>query len=110
MMKTKINNQGWTVGLADCHDPKLIADGVQCMGCTWCGSYSIWVSKEIPLELRHKVLIHEITHAYMYMTQAYLPEHLDEEFMCNFFEAFGKEIIADADRIYRELLKEYPGV
>lgn len=52
----------------------------------------------------HKVLIHELTHAYLYY-YGFSGAELTEELVCNFVEIYGEEIITVANKLIKEEVK-----
>lgn len=53
----------------------------------------------------HKaVLIHELTHAYLWYYGFGGGVNLEEELICNFFERYGERIIKDANKIIESMI------
>ena len=65
----------------------------------------IRLSKDSDKDLLYSVIIHELVHAYVF--EYGMPrENYNQEDMCNFFGAYGTEIIENACRIQSLLSRE----
>lgn len=60
--------------------------------------HKIYLYNKLEIEHKYKTLIHEMTHAYI-SSYGFKDIIFDEENICNFFEAYGKQII-DNTRTY----------
>lgn len=104
----KINLEGltWQVELADAHSPELMVDNEPCRGTTWCGHQRIYISNELSPECALRVIRHEVTHAYIWSTQIYLPKTFDEEYICDFMAVWAPCILDTSKRIFEVLYNE----
>ena len=105
-MKIELEGMTWQVELADAHSPELMVDNECCRGTTWCGHQRIYISNELTPECALRVIIHEVTHAYMWSTQIYLPKTFDEEYICNFMAVWSSRILNMSKKIFEVLYNE----
>lgn len=59
----------------------------------------ITISKNLDKQLSYSTIVHELTHAYLFECGIYDKEYSNEN-VCNFFGAYGKDIMASAELIY----------
>lgn len=105
-MKLTINNQnfeiieqgdGDNVYLNNPNDDKVMR-----IGCTDFLNNTIYLHKSLPtLEKKKQTLIHELTHAYIYAFGFSTEEYFNHELVCEFIEAYGRDIIRTADEYFR---------
>lgn len=91
-MVISIANQTWQVYAVESNHPGLFVDGTARRGACWCGDSKIYVSNELEADQIRRVLMHELTHAYIYATQAVTPEAWDEESICELYAIWGMQI------------------
>ena len=111
MMKFDICNQPWSIEIVPAHDPGLWVDGTARVGATWPIAYKIYISDELNVDQGYRVVLHELTHAFIAATQAHNPESWTEEAVCEMVSIYGDEIIAQANTLIGGLYgKVNPGV
>jgi hypothetical protein len=104
-MKIDIIGQEWTVELVAPHDPEMKVNGNCCAGVCWKNKYKICLSNEFMTPHAKNTIRHELTHAFIFSTQAAVPEAWDEEEMSEFIGIYGKQISDLCEVIYNELYK-----
>lgn len=102
-MKTKINNLIWEIITVPCTNPALIVNGANCLGTTWINEQKIYLSEELTKITAKSVVIHELTHAFLYSTQIKEDESYTEEEMCEFLSKWGEQILCLSAEVYSEL-------
>lgn len=102
-MRININHLLWEINVVSTTDPELMVDGEMCRGTTWFGKQQIFLAKELNANTALRVIIHELTHAYLYSTQMRIPETFTEEEVCEFVACWGADIISMANEVYTEL-------
>lgn len=99
MMKFNIRDQHWSAEIVPAHDPGLWVDGTARIGATWPITCKIYVSDELNADQGYRVILHELTHAFIAATQAHSPESWTEEAVCEMVSIYGDEIIARANAL-----------
>jgi hypothetical protein len=102
-MRIHINHLLWEVNVVPTTDPGLHVDGEMCRGATWYGKQQIYLAEELTANTAMRVIIHELTHAYLYSTQMRLPDTFTEEEVCEFVACWGTDIISMANEVYTGL-------
>ncbi len=97
-MKININGYNWDVIYTSDLNNLKRSDGVITLGVTDINLMCIFIYSNLDDYMRSKVLIHELTHAYMFSYNYYIP--LDqEEFICSFVENYARDILYHCDYI-----------
>lgn len=91
-MTITINGTRWTVFKTDSHSPGLIVDGDTCRGACWCGNLTIVLSNELTRATAVRTIRHELTHAWIWTTQAVIPETWSEEDVCELIAIYAQDI------------------
>lgn len=102
-MRIHINHLLWEIEVVPTTDPELRVDGEMCRGATWYGKQQIYLAEELNANTALRVIIHELTHAYLYSTQMRLPDTFTEEEVCEFVACWAVDIVDTADAVYSEL-------
>lgn len=111
MMTFNIRNQHWYIEVVPAHDPGLWVDGTPRTGATWPVTCKIYVSDELNEDQGYRVILHELTHAFIAATQVHSPDSWTEEAVCEMVSIYGDEIIARANVLTGGLYgKVNPGV
>lgn len=111
MMRFNIRDQHWSVQMVPAHDPGLWVDGTARTGTTWSVAQEIYISDELPENQGYRVVLHELTHAFIAATQVHSPESWEEEAVCELVALYGDEIVAQANKTMEGLYgKRNPGV
>ena len=105
-MLIEIAGQQWSVEKIDAHQPGLTVDGTACRGATWCGQAKIYLSNELKGDQVMRVILHELTHAYICSTQAINTESWTEEDVCDLVAIYGNDIVVLARAVHRSLYPE----
>lgn len=98
-MHINVNGFDWEVLVVDSHDPKLIVDGTSRRGACWCGHQKIALSNELTRTTALMTIGHELTHAFVWSTQSFVPESLNEEDLCNFVALWAAPISELSKRV-----------
>lgn len=107
-MRIHINYLLWEINIVPVTDPGLMVDGEMCRGATWYGKQQIYLAAELNANTALRVIIHELTHAYLYSTQMRLPDTFTEEEVCEFVACWGADIIGMANEVHGELYYPEP--
>ena len=99
MMKFNIRDQHWCIETVPAHDPGLWVDGTARTGATWPVTCKIYVSDELNADQGYRVILHELTHAFIVATQVHSPESWTEEAVCEMVSIYGDEIVALANKL-----------
>lgn len=102
-MRIHINHLLWELKVVPTTDPELRVDGELCRGATWYGKQQIFLAAELNANTALRVIIHELTHAYLWSTQMRLPDTFTEEEICEFVACWAFEILDTANSIYTKL-------
>ena len=106
MMKFNIRDQHWSVEVVPAHDPGLWVDGTERTGATWPVAHQIYISDELNEDQAYRVILHELTHAFIRATQVHSPESWTEEAVCEMVAIYGDEIIGQANALVRGLYEK----
>jgi hypothetical protein len=91
-MKIKIHKRKYTVVFEPLERTDLLGE------CNY-ESAKITISKNLDKPLLYSTIVHELTHAYLFEYGLYDKKYSNEN-VCNFFGAYGKEIMASAELVY----------
>lgn len=102
-MEIKINGRKWQVLLVDeenkalCNDDESITCGI-----THFQRNKIYINETIEETLMRDTIIHELTHAYLFVYGFGQVESYTEEMVCDAMGAFGYDLIQNAIKIFNE--------
>lgn len=99
MRKFNIRDQHWSVEIVPAHDPGLWVDGTARTGAIWPVTCKIYISDELNEDQAYRVMLHELTHAFISATQVHSPENWTEEAVCEMIAIYGDEIIGQANAL-----------
>lgn len=105
-MIIEIAGQQWLVEKVESHHPGLFVESTARRGACWCGSAEIYISNELKGDQVARVVMHELTHAYIYSTQAVQPEAWSEEDVCELFAIYAWELCVQCQAVCRALFPE----
>ncbi len=91
-MKITVNNLPWEIILEEQGNENLIKDGDPCFGCTHYDKLKIYLDEALSIPLLHQILIHELTHVYLFSYGIHISPDDTEECICDFLGAFLDEI------------------
>lgn len=98
-MNFYMNGEKWQVVFAPATSEWLArSDGSLTLGVTDRNVMTVFLSNHLRGALLRKVLIHELTHAWMFSYDYHLSLE-EEEFVCDFLASNAEAIIAKADEI-----------
>lgn len=105
-MKVLINNISWTFNLVKGTDSNLLYDNDFNYGITCYNDACVYVSKDLPNDLRKRTLLHETVHAvlFSYMLRKY--ESFTEEELADFVAKYFDIIYTITDNVMREWANE----
>lgn len=94
-----MNGERWRVAVVPSNSQWLArSDGTLTLGVTDSNVMTVFLSKQLRGSLLRKVLLHELTHAWMFSYNYHLSLD-EEEFVCDFLASNAEAIIAKADEI-----------
>lgn len=102
-MYVRINNIDWEIVLTNNCDNLRRNNGTLTLGITDANEQTIYLFSVLKGNLLRKVLIHELTHAFIFSYNYYLSEE-EEEFICSFIDTYGTDIINNADNLLNECI------
>ena len=103
--KIKICGMNYTIKIVDAEDENLLLKGFYRAGLTSRIEETIYMADNLNNEMSKRVLLHEITHVYIYASGMARVEW-QEENVTDFIEAHLLEIYATYKKLVSELLKE----
>jgi hypothetical protein len=98
-----INGHLWEINVVPSTDSALYVEGEVCRGTTWFGKQQIFLANDLNVFTAMRVIIHELTHAFLWSTQMRLPESFTEEEVCEFVACWGHQIHEMANVVHNEL-------
>ena len=97
MIKIKINNRNWKVRFVKGTDKNLCAEDNEIVcGITNYGKSTIYINKEIDDDVMLDTIVHELTHAYLFVYGFGQVENFTEENVCDVFGAFAIDLTNQA--------------
>ena len=105
-MVIEIAGQQWQVHKVEAHHPGVMVEGTARRGACWCSKAEIYISKEVTGDQVPRVVMHELTHAYIYSTQAAQLEAWQEEEVCDLIAIYAWEICALCQAVCETLFPE----
>ena len=102
----EIIDSTWEVEIVPANSPELLVDGSACNGTPWFTLQRVYLSSVVPKNAAKRLIIHELTHAFLYVTQMTIPEKMTEEEVCDFFGCWGCQIIRLAEQLFTKLYNE----
>lgn len=101
----KVNGLDWSIVFTD-RDEDLIINGVVHLGVTDRSTQTVYLNASLQGELLRKVLVHELTHVWIF-SFGYELDRETEEMFCSFVDTFAEDIIDNSDRFLKESKDEY---
>lgn len=105
-MVIEIAEQQWQVHRVESNHPGLYVENTARRGACWCGKAEIYLSTELEGDQAVRVIMHELTHAYIYSTQAVQPENWAEEDVCELFAIYARPASILCQMICQRLFPE----
>lgn len=106
VMRILINGIEWKIVFTDNAYDLSTSQGVLTIGVTDKNTNTIYLHKSLKGKLLRKVLIHELTHAWMFSYGYYLTVD-EEEFVCSFVDTYAEEIVLEAENFLNYFRKKY---
>lgn len=102
-MQITINNRVWKIKFVSENNKNLCqSDGEQVCGITHYRTSTIYIVKTLEKSLMFDTLVHELTHAYLFVYGFAQFESFTEENVCDVFGAFAQDLIHNAQEIIFE--------
>lgn len=105
-MTVKINDITWTFELVKGTDSNLLFDNEFVYGITCYNDAHVYVSKDLPIELRKRTLLHETVHAVLFSHMLRKYESFTEEEMADFVAKYFDKIYILCNTIMNEWKNE----
>lgn len=103
-MDFKVNNAVWHLVFTD-DDAKLLVNNESKKGVIVYKTATIFIDTRVSLENQLYVLVHELTHLFLYETQIELRSTFTEEQVCEFVAMYSDTINKLAKRLIRRFYK-----
>lgn len=97
-MQITINNITWEIIFTNDINDLTLNNGNSTLGLTDLSSKTIYLYYNLRGPLLRRVLMHEITHAFIFSYNYYLTLS-EEEFICSFIDTYADNIIDDTNYI-----------
>lgn len=96
-MKIHVNGHEWSIIFTS--DPSNLRIGNTIhLGVTNKDTLQVYLNDDIRGDLLRKVLVHELTHVWMY-SYGYFVDRETEEMLCSFVDTYAQDVIEHADEI-----------
>lgn len=103
-MNVVINGWKWEIVYTSDRRNLSRSNGTLTVGVTDCNEMRIYLYEGLTGALERKVLLHELTHAFVFSYGYFLtPE--EEEFLCSFMDTYADDVVGSADMILRKFIK-----
>ena len=101
MLRFKINDRKWKLKLVKDTDKNLqkTDDEMAVCGITHFSKATIYINQEIDRHVMRDTIIHELTHAFLFVYGFGQVENFTEEMVCDIMGAYATDIVALADNI-----------
>lgn len=98
-----IKSRRWKMVLVNDDDEVLERneDEMSVCGITHFSKATIYINKDIDVDVMADTIIHELTHAYLFVYGFGQVENFTEEMVCDIMGAYAKEIIAESTKMYQ---------
>ena len=100
----RINGYDWRIKFTRDKRDLMRSDGVVTLGVTDRNDFTIYLFDGLKGDLLQKVIIHELTHAFIFSYGFYLTLE-EEEFVCSFLDTYARDIIREADYMLKSGLR-----
>lgn len=104
-MRVEINNIEWDIIFTNDTDDLKRSDGSVTFGVTDVNVLSIFIWSSLRGRILRKVMIHELSHAFIF-SYGYFLTLEEEEFLCSFIDTYAEDIIEYTDNILTKGFKE----
>ena len=103
-MDVVINGIIWHVYLTNNQNNLMTSYGQITFGVTDVNNKTIYIYSKLNDYMLNKVLIHELTHAWIFSYNYYLTID-EEEFLCSFIDTYANDILNEADDIISKMIQ-----
>lgn len=104
-MKTTINGIEWNIVLTHDREDLKRSDGSVTLGVTDLNCTTIFLWDGLHGDLLRKVLIHEMSHAFVF-SYGYTISVEEEEFLCSFIDTYAEDIISESESLLLDGFKK----
>lgn len=100
----RVNNIEWNLSLVEPHSPMLRrSDNTITLGVTDNNDRTVYINNRLSYGMFDKVLCHELCHVFSFSYGLHIPIET-EEIIADFLSTYGRDVIAVADDILKEVL------
>lgn len=99
-----INGLDWQISLVEPHSHMLKrSDGTITLGVTDNNDRTVYMNNRLSYDMFDKVLCHELCHVFSFSYGLHIPIEI-EEMIADFLSTYGRDVIAVADNILKDIL------
>jgi Zn-dependent peptidase ImmA (M78 family) len=99
-MNVKINNVNYFIKEVKRESEDLCIDGIYRCGVTFFDLGIIVIADYLPLDIKRRTLIHELTHAVLFQNGFASVNQYDEEIVCELFASYADRIIKTVNKYF----------
>ena len=100
----KVNGLNWEISLVEPHSDMLRrSDNTITLGVTDNNDRTVYMNNRLSYDMFDKVLCHELCHVFSFAYNLHIPIEI-EEMIADFLSTYGRDVIAVADDILKEVL------
>lgn len=100
-----INNEIWDIKFVDDKSDILFrSDGSKTIAVTDDSDKTIYISKNIDLDMLRKVICHEVVHCLCFSLDIYFDIYQEEK-LADFIATYGKDIIDISEKLYNKIIR-----
>lgn len=104
-MQIFIVNNVWNIMFINPNDTRLLrSDNVYSIGVCDNNTKTIYINNKLDGKLLDKVILHELTHAFIFESGIYFDDET-EEVICDFMANYGNDVLSIADDVFNKLLR-----
>lgn len=105
-MLANVAHTVWEVHKVSAHHPGLYVNDTARAGATWPMTQKIYLSDELSGDQVYRVILHELSHAWLHATQVSQQESWNEEELCDMIAIYGPDIVHLATAVHKQLYPE----
>lgn len=100
----QVNGLNWQISLVEPHSDMLRrSDNTITLGVTDNNDRTVYMNNRLSYDMFDKVLCHELCHVFSFAYNLHIPIEI-EEMIADFLSTYGRDVIAVADDILKEVL------